>query len=265
MTDPAITDSPGAPASEPGLRRTPLTGIHAALGATLTDFAGWLMPLRYGSETAEHNAVRSAAGLFDLSHMGELAVTGPGAADALDYALAGNLGALAPGRARYTVICARGRRRPGRPRRLPAGRRRLPGRRERGQRPGGVRPAERPGGQDGRGGVRPRRRLRPDRHPGTALGGHPRAAHRRRPGAGEVLRQLSGHRGGRERAAGPDRLHRRGRLRDLRPARGRRRHLGGAERGRRASTAWSRPGWRPGTRCAWRPGWPCTGTSSGRT
>jgi aminomethyltransferase len=106
MTDPAITDPPGGPAVAPGPRRTPLTGVHAGLGATLTDFAGWLMPLRYGSETAEHNAVRSAAGLFDLSHMGELAVTGPGAADALDYALAGNLGALAPGRARYTVICA---------------------------------------------------------------------------------------------------------------------------------------------------------------
>ena len=106
MTDPAITDPPGGRARGTGPRRTPLTSLHEELGATLTDFAGWLMPLRYGSETAEHNAVRSAAGLFDLSHMGELAVTGPGAADALDYALTGNLGALAPGRARYTVICA---------------------------------------------------------------------------------------------------------------------------------------------------------------
>src|SRR5215467_11970903 len=59
-----------------GPRRTPLTAVHERLGATLTDFAGWLMPLRYGSETAEHNAVRTAAGLFDLSHMGEIAVTG---------------------------------------------------------------------------------------------------------------------------------------------------------------------------------------------
>jgi aminomethyltransferase len=106
MTDPAITDPPGGPARGPGPRRTALTSVHEELGATLTDFAGWLMPLRYGSETAEHNAVRAAAGLFDLSHMGELAVTGPGAADALDYALTGNLGTLAPGRARYTVICA---------------------------------------------------------------------------------------------------------------------------------------------------------------
>jgi aminomethyltransferase len=64
------------------------------------------MPLRYGSETAEHTAVRSAAGLFDLSHMGELFVTGPQAAAALDYALVGNLSALQPGRARYTMICA---------------------------------------------------------------------------------------------------------------------------------------------------------------
>src|SRR5580693_5592595 len=71
------------------LRRTPLTSVHERLGATLTGFAGWLMPLRYGSETAEHNAVRTAAGLFDLSHMGEIMVTGPGAPAALDYALVG--------------------------------------------------------------------------------------------------------------------------------------------------------------------------------
>src|SRR5215467_3434325 len=87
-------------------RRTPLTGVHERLGATLTGFAGWQMPLRYGSETAEHNAVRTAAGLFDLSHMGEIAVTGSDAAAALDYALTGDLSGLAPGRARYTLICA---------------------------------------------------------------------------------------------------------------------------------------------------------------
>jgi len=96
MTDPEATRP----------RRTPLTAVHERLGATLTDFAGWLMPLRYGSELAEHHAVRRAAGLFDLSHMGEIAVTGPEAAEALDYALVGHLSALAPGRARYTMICA---------------------------------------------------------------------------------------------------------------------------------------------------------------
>ncbi|GHH67878.1 aminomethyltransferase [Streptosporangium violaceochromogenes] len=85
-------------------RPTPLRGVHEALGATLTDFAGWLMPLRYGSESAEHNAVRQAAGLFDLSHMGEIFVTGPQAGAALDYALVGYISALDPGRARYTMI-----------------------------------------------------------------------------------------------------------------------------------------------------------------
>jgi aminomethyltransferase len=90
----------------PQLRHTPLTSVHEHLGATLTGFAGWLMPLRYGSETAEHNAVRTAAGLFDLSHMGEIMVTGPRAAAALDYALTGQPSVLAPGRARYTMICA---------------------------------------------------------------------------------------------------------------------------------------------------------------
>jgi aminomethyltransferase len=72
----------------------------------MTSFAGWQMPLRYGSETAEHRAVRHAAGLFDLSHMGEITVRGPGAGAALDYALTGFLSAVPPGRARYTMICA---------------------------------------------------------------------------------------------------------------------------------------------------------------
>ena len=80
--------------------------VHQRLGATLTGFAGWLMPLRYRSETAEHLAVRRAAGLFDLSHMGEIVVSGPDAAAALDHALTGQLSAVAPGRARYTMICA---------------------------------------------------------------------------------------------------------------------------------------------------------------
>jgi aminomethyltransferase len=72
----------------------------------MTGFAGFWMPLRYTRETEEHNAVRQAAGLFDLSHMGEIVVSGPGAAAALDYALLGELSAVKPGRARYTMICA---------------------------------------------------------------------------------------------------------------------------------------------------------------
>ncbi|WP_431775007.1 glycine cleavage system aminomethyltransferase GcvT [Streptomyces cucumeris] len=94
-----MTDAPTAP------RRTALDALHRALGATMTDFAGWDMPLRYGSERDEHNAVRTRAGLFDLSHMGEITLTGPQAGQALDHALVGHLSALAVGRARYTMIC----------------------------------------------------------------------------------------------------------------------------------------------------------------
>ncbi|GAA3763644.1 glycine cleavage system aminomethyltransferase GcvT [Salinactinospora qingdaonensis] len=85
-------------------RPTPLHGVHERLGATLVDFAGWSMPLRYSSETAEHRAVREKAGLFDLSHMGEIHVTGPQAAQFLDYALVGHLSAVTVGRARYTML-----------------------------------------------------------------------------------------------------------------------------------------------------------------
>ena len=86
-------------------RRTALDALHRSLGATMTDFAGWDMPLRYGSERDEHNAVRTRAGLFDLSHMGEITVTGPQAAALLDHALVGNISGVKPGRARYTMIC----------------------------------------------------------------------------------------------------------------------------------------------------------------
>ncbi|GHJ43797.1 aminomethyltransferase [Catellatospora sp. TT07R-123] len=96
----------GTAGPEPALRTTPLHEVHVALGAVLTAFAGWTMPLRYGSELAEHHAVRSSAGLFDLSHMGQLEVTGADAAAFLDYALVGRLSAVQPGRARYTMLCA---------------------------------------------------------------------------------------------------------------------------------------------------------------
>ncbi|MGW0122739.1 glycine cleavage system aminomethyltransferase GcvT [Streptomyces sp. NPDC003327] len=86
-------------------RLTALDALHRSLGATMTDFAGWDMPLRYGSERDEHNAVRTRAGLFDLSHMGEITVTGPQAVDLLDFALVGNISTVGNGRARYTMIC----------------------------------------------------------------------------------------------------------------------------------------------------------------
>ncbi|MFJ9373611.1 glycine cleavage system aminomethyltransferase GcvT [Streptomyces sp. NPDC101455] len=89
----------------PEKRRTALDALHRSLGATMTDFAGWDMPLRYGSERDEHLAVRTKAGLFDLSHMGEITVTGPQAAQLLNYALVGNIASVGLGRARYTMIC----------------------------------------------------------------------------------------------------------------------------------------------------------------
>lgn len=85
--------------------KTALHEIHTALGARTTDFAGWEMPLRYGSAVDEHHAVRSAAGLFDLSHMGEIEVSGPTAAAALDASFISRISSLEVGRAKYTMLC----------------------------------------------------------------------------------------------------------------------------------------------------------------
>lgn len=88
-------------------RLSPLHDAHAAAGASFTDFAGWQMPVRYSSDLAEHHAVRSAAGLFDLSHMGEIVLIGPEAGVALDYALAGKLSSLAIDQAKYSLLLSR--------------------------------------------------------------------------------------------------------------------------------------------------------------
>jgi aminomethyltransferase len=86
-------------------KRTALYDEHKKLGASFTDFGGWQMPLKYSSELAEHHAVRNSAGLFDLSHMGEVWVTGPDAAAFLDYALVGKISVMAVGKAKYSLIC----------------------------------------------------------------------------------------------------------------------------------------------------------------
>ena len=85
-------------------RVSPLAEAHEAAGAQFTDFAGWRMPVRYSSDLAEHRAVRETAGLFDLSHMGEIVVVGDEAAAALDYAVAGRMSALERGQAKYTLL-----------------------------------------------------------------------------------------------------------------------------------------------------------------
>ena len=85
---------------------TPLAERHAGLGARLIDFAGWLMPVQYGSILDEHRTVRERVGLFDLSHMGELFVEGPDAGQALAAALVTDPPSLKVGRAHYSMICA---------------------------------------------------------------------------------------------------------------------------------------------------------------
>jgi aminomethyltransferase len=91
---------------DPAIHQTPLKDRHAALGARMIDFAGWLMPVQYAGILEEHRAVRERAGLFDLSHMGELFVEGPEAGAALAAALVSNPPALADGRAQYSMIVA---------------------------------------------------------------------------------------------------------------------------------------------------------------
>ncbi|WP_237656918.1 glycine cleavage system aminomethyltransferase GcvT [Agreia sp. COWG] len=88
-------------------RYSPLHRLHVDAGASFTDFAGWQMPVRYSSDLAEHHAVRTAAGIFDLSHMGEIYVVGPEASDALDYAFAGRLSAIEVGQAKYSLLLNR--------------------------------------------------------------------------------------------------------------------------------------------------------------
>ncbi len=86
------------------LRTTALHDRHAALGASFTDFGGWLMPVRYTSDLAEHHAVRTAAGLFDISHMAEFTVVGRDAGAFLDSALAGHLSTMKIGKAKYSLL-----------------------------------------------------------------------------------------------------------------------------------------------------------------
>ena len=92
--------------TESATRNSPLAARHVALGARLIDFAGWSMPVQYSGILDEHRAVRERAGIFDLSHMGELFVEGPEAGAALARALVSDPPALIVGRAQYSMICA---------------------------------------------------------------------------------------------------------------------------------------------------------------
>lgn len=87
------------------MKQTPFYEKHSALGAKLVDFAGYAMPVQYGSMVAEHLAVRQTAGLFDVSHMGEFLVTGPQQVEFLDYATINDIRGMVPGQAQYSAMC----------------------------------------------------------------------------------------------------------------------------------------------------------------
>jgi aminomethyltransferase len=91
--------------SSDDLKRSPLHERHVALGAKFAEFGGWQMPLEYSGVVAEHTAVRSSVGVFDVSHLGKAVVRGPGAADYVNACLSNDLGKIAPGKAQYTLCC----------------------------------------------------------------------------------------------------------------------------------------------------------------
>ena len=91
--------------SDAPLKQTPLYARHVAAGAKTADFGGWDMPIEYEGVVAEHNAVRSAVGLFDVSHMGKVRIHGAGAVDFLNSVLANDLGRIEAGQAQYSMLC----------------------------------------------------------------------------------------------------------------------------------------------------------------
>src|SRR5207244_112624 len=86
------------------MKKTPLHARHVASGARMVEFGGWEMPVEYTGITQEHLAVRSAAGLFDVSHMGELEIAGKDAADAIQQIFCNDISNLQPGDAQYSAI-----------------------------------------------------------------------------------------------------------------------------------------------------------------
>ena len=255
---------PVSPAADT-LRRTPLYDRHAAAGAKLVPFAGWEMPVQYEGIRQEHVAVRTGAGLFDVSHMGEIRTTGADAERFLQRILSNDVTKIARERRPVLAALQGGRRRPRRPVHVPLrrGRRRLPDRHER------VEPRQGPGLVPEAGGRlrrrrhrhRRARRLRDARPPGART----RAAILREHLDGEEPKRmrwtLATVAGVHDVGVARHRLHGRGRRRAADPARRRR---------RRSGTRWSaraspRPAWARATRCASRSASTCTATTCPRT
>jgi aminomethyltransferase len=87
------------------MKKTRLYPVHEKLGAKIVEFAGYLMPIQYSSIIAEHNAVRDSVGVFDVSHMGEIFVTGEKAKDFVQYITVNDVSKLYPGRVQYSAMC----------------------------------------------------------------------------------------------------------------------------------------------------------------
>lgn len=87
------------------MKKTKLYGVHEKLGAKMVEFAGYLMPIQYSSIISEHKAVRNSAGIFDVSHMGEIFITGDKAAEFVQYITVNNASILFPGRVQYSAMC----------------------------------------------------------------------------------------------------------------------------------------------------------------
>ena len=234
------------------LRRTPLNAVHRESGAKMVPFGGWDMPVEYSGLIAEHMAVRTAAGLFDVSHMGQFEVEGEGALAFLQRTTANDVAKLVDGQAQYSALPM--------PTGCPVDDIIVYRRSERrylvvvnaaniekdwnwllAQKPVGLRAP------------RPERPVRAAGPAGAEGRGDPAGAHPDRPLAGRLLPLRRGD-GGRSRGdRRPHRLHRRGRLRDLRrPGRGERALAPRSSRRarRRASCP---PASGRATRCASRP------------
>ncbi len=193
--------------ADPTLLRSPLHDRHEALGAKFAEFGGWSMPLEYSTGVVkEHTAVRESVGIFDVSHLGKVMVTGPGAATYVNATLSNDLAQDRPWEGSVHAVLRRGdRRHRRRPDRLLPGRRTRPAGPERGELRRGRPPA---GGDRARGRARPQpsRRVRRPRGPGHQVG---RGADEGRPAGRPRLHELRGGDLRRRRRRGlPHRLHR---------------------------------------------------------
>ena len=234
------------------LRRTPLNAVHRESGARMVPFGGWDMPVEYSGLIAEHTAVRTAAGLFDVSHMGQFEVEGEGALAFLQRTTANNVAKLVDGQAQYSALPDAHGLPGGRHHRLPPLRAPLPRGRERREHREGLELAARPEAVGLRA-PRPERPVRAAGAPGAEGRGDPPGAHPDRPEAGGVLplRRGAGGRSRRRSSPAPGTPARTASRSSSPPTR--RAPSGAASSRRDSRTASCPPASERATRCASRP------------